>query len=101
MDLASAMRTVKRLEAMNVDAVEISYGTMEYALNIMRGACPVDVILKVNPLFSGLPCFARRMLKGESAVSRCTNCNLCAAYCDSENRLRCYQRKEGATHANS
>lgn len=46
-----ALRRVER----ELDAVEVSYGTMEYALNIIRGGCPVEVLLAVNPLFSGIP----------------------------------------------
>ncbi|MFC1586901.1 NADH:flavin oxidoreductase [Planctomycetota bacterium] len=53
--LENAITTVKCLEKMDIDAVEISYGTMEYALNIIRGAVPVDLVLKVNPMFNRMP----------------------------------------------
>ena len=52
---ADAAAAIKVLEACGADAVEISYGTMEYPLNIIRGAWPVELALKVNPLFNRLP----------------------------------------------
>jgi len=58
-----AVATVKRLEELDVDAVEISYGTMEYALNIIRGAVPVDTVFEVNPLFSGRSRFVMKLWK--------------------------------------
>lgn len=53
--IEDTIRTVKRLKTLGVDAVEVSCGTMEWALNIIRGACPVSVVLKVNPLFRRVP----------------------------------------------
>jgi len=58
-----AIATVKRIEELDVDAVEISYGTMEYALNIIRGAVPVDTVLEVNPFFRHIPRLLRKPWK--------------------------------------
>jgi 2,4-dienoyl-CoA reductase-like NADH-dependent reductase (Old Yellow Enzyme family) len=53
--LDDTRRTLARLERLDVDAVEVSVGTMEEPLNIIRGACPVAAILDVNPLFARIP----------------------------------------------
>lgn len=62
-DLEQTVATIERLEALDVAAVEISYGTMENALNIIRGDCPVDTIMRVNPLFNRLPPVLRNLWK--------------------------------------
>lgn len=59
----NTINTVKRMEPLAIDAVEVSYGTMEYALNIIRGQCPVDLVLKINPLFNRIPTVIRGIWK--------------------------------------
>lgn len=61
--LEDALRTAERLSALGIDLLEISYGTMEVALNIIRGACPVDAVFAVNPLFSRVPPLCRGLWK--------------------------------------
>ncbi len=53
------IRQIRSVEA-DLDAVEISYGTMEFALNIIRGGCPLERVFDVNPLLRPVP----RILRG-------------------------------------
>ncbi len=57
------IETVRRIGKLGVDAVEISYGTMERALNIIRGDAPLETVLRVNPMFSRMPGITRFIWK--------------------------------------
>jgi 2,4-dienoyl-CoA reductase-like NADH-dependent reductase (Old Yellow Enzyme family) len=53
---------IRFLDRMEVSAIEISYGTMDHALNIFRGDYPESLILSRNP-----------MLRSRSGVKRMIN----------------------------
>lgn len=62
-DLSDTVRTAEHLADLGIDLIEVSYGTMEVALNVIRGACPVDTVFAVNPLFARVPPFLRGLWK--------------------------------------
>ncbi len=62
---ANFISLIKTLHTARVDAIEISYGTMEDALNIFRGSSiPADMILKHNFRYRTENPLARMLWKG-------------------------------------
>ena len=60
--VTETVKTLKKIENL-VDAIEVSYGTMEYPFNIIRGAHPIDKVMEINPLFTRHPRFTRKLWK--------------------------------------
>ena len=60
--LNHTIEILQRIENL-VDNIETSYGTMEYALNIIRGNCPTNLVFEVNPLFNKYPKIIKSLAK--------------------------------------
>jgi len=52
---------VSYLDKLGVDAIEVSYGTMDYALNIFRGDFPAKLILDNNPFYKNKSDFMKKL----------------------------------------
>jgi 2,4-dienoyl-CoA reductase-like NADH-dependent reductase (Old Yellow Enzyme family) len=54
---------VEWLHGKGIAGMEISHGSMDYALNIFRGAFPLDLVMKHNPLFNQPSVWRSAMLR--------------------------------------
>lgn len=87
---ADFVNLITTLDQLKVDAIEISRGTMDYALNIFRGGVPLKTVLRHNPVYKAkglfyklavLP-FVRRKMKGFKPCYNLESARLAVRYTD-------------------
>ena len=54
-DVPLACQYATRIESLGIEAIEVSCGTMDRALNIFRGDLPVDRVFRYNPFYRTRP----------------------------------------------
>lgn len=62
-DVALACQYVQRMERLGLEAVEVSCGTMEHALNIFRGDLPLRLVFRHNPFFRSKPKWVQKWIE--------------------------------------
>jgi 2,4-dienoyl-CoA reductase-like NADH-dependent reductase (Old Yellow Enzyme family) len=54
-DVPLACKYAAKMQALGIEAIEVSYGTMDQALNIFRGELPIECVFRVNPFYRSRP----------------------------------------------
>jgi 2,4-dienoyl-CoA reductase-like NADH-dependent reductase (Old Yellow Enzyme family) len=62
-DIPLACQYAARMESLGIEAVEVSYGTMDRALDIFRGDLPVERVFRYNPFYRTRPRWALSLAK--------------------------------------
>lgn len=62
-DVSLACNYASRMAALGIEALEVSYGTMDRALDIFRGGLPVERAFRHNPFYSKRPRWALALAK--------------------------------------
>lgn len=62
-DVSLACHYVSRMAELGIEAVEVSYGTMDSALDIFRGGLPVERAFRYNPFYNNRPRWALALAK--------------------------------------
>jgi 2,4-dienoyl-CoA reductase-like NADH-dependent reductase (Old Yellow Enzyme family) len=61
LNLPLTLNYLREIDQLGLDAIEISYGMMEVAFNIIRGDHPIQTVLKNNMLFTRYPKWLQKL----------------------------------------